>query len=50
MQWFDHSPVEFDLEIGKLWEYQQMFTAANLDTIAAQIDVGSAKFALRPRR
>ncbi len=34
----------------QLWEYQQMFTAANLDTLAAQIDVGSAKFALRPRR
>ncbi len=34
----------------QLWEYQQMFTAANLQTIAAQIDVGSAKFALRPRR
>ena len=34
----------------QLWEYQQMFTGANLNTIAAQIDVGSAKFALRPRR
>jgi hypothetical protein len=34
----------------ELWEYQQMFTAANLDTVVAQIDVGSAKFALRPRR
>ena len=34
----------------QLWEYQQMFAAAKLDTIAAQIDVGSAKFALRPRR
>lgn len=34
----------------QLWEYQQMFSGANLDTIAAQIDVGSAKFALRPRR
>jgi len=34
----------------QLWEYQQMFTGANLNPIAAQIDVGSAKFALRPRR
>jgi len=33
-----------------LWEYQQMFDAANLDVVAAQIDVGSAKIALRPRR
>jgi len=34
----------------QLWEYQQMFAGANLNPIAAQIDVGSAKFALRPRR
>lgn len=33
-----------------LWEYQQMFDAAGLDVVAAQIDVGSAKVALRPRR
>ncbi len=33
-----------------LWEYQQMFDAANLHVVAAQIDVGSAKIALRPRR
>jgi len=54
----DTLPDEYLTEIRRgvneqsfqLWEYQQMFTAANLDTIAAQIDVGSAKFALRPRR
>jgi hypothetical protein len=34
----------------ELWEYQQMFEAAKLDVVAAQIDVGSIKFALRPRR
>jgi SAM-dependent methyltransferase len=34
----------------ELWEYQQMFDAAKLDVVAAQIDVGSIKFALRPRR
>lgn len=33
-----------------LWEYQQMFDAAKLDVVAAQIDIGSAKIALRPRR
>jgi SAM-dependent methyltransferase len=33
-----------------LWEYQQMFDAAGLDVAAAQIDIGSAKIALRPRR
>ncbi len=33
-----------------LWEYQQMFDAAGLDVVAAQIDIGSAKIALRPRR
>ncbi len=32
-----------------LWEYRQMFDAAKLDVVAAQIDIGSAKFALRPR-
>lgn len=34
----------------ELWEYQQMFDAAKLEVVAAQIDVGSAKIALRPRR
>ncbi len=34
----------------ELWEYQQMFDAAELDVVAAQIDVGSIKLALRPRR
>lgn len=33
-----------------LWEYKQMFDAVALDVVTAQIDVGSAKFALRPRR
>ena len=32
-----------------LWEYQQMFDVAGLDVVCAQLDVGSAKFALRPR-
>jgi len=34
----------------ELWEYQQMFDAAGLEVVVAQIDVGSAKVALRPRR
>ena len=34
----------------ELWEYQQMFDAAELDVAAVQIDVGSVKVALRPRR
>ncbi len=33
----------------ELWEYDQMFEAAKLDVVAAQVDVGSIKFALRPR-
>lgn len=31
-----------------LWEYQQMFDVAGFEVAAAQIDVGSAKFGLRP--
>lgn len=54
----DTIPDEYRKEIRRgvneqsfqLWEYQQMFKSANLDTVAAQIDVGSAKFALRPSR
>ena len=54
----DTLPEEYLGEIRKgvneqsfaLCEYQQMFDAANLDVVAAQIDVGSAKFALRPRK
>jgi len=34
----------------ELWEYQQMFEAANLNVVSVQIDVGSLKIALRPRR
>ena len=34
----------------QLWEYKQMFEAANLDVVSVQIDVGSLKIALRPRR
>ncbi len=34
----------------ELWEYKQMFEAANLDVVSVQIDVGSLKIALRPRR
>ncbi|MDQ3074861.1 MAG: methyltransferase domain-containing protein [Pseudomonadota bacterium] len=34
----------------ELWEYQQMFDAAKLDVVAAQIDIGSVKIALRPQR
>ncbi len=34
----------------ELWEYHQMFDAAKLDVVAAQIDIGSLKVALRPRR
>ena len=54
----DNLPDEYLEEIRKgvneqsfeLWEYEQMFAGAHLDIVAAQIDVGSAKFALRPRR
>ncbi|MCY7398937.1 MAG: class I SAM-dependent methyltransferase [Sphingomonas bacterium] len=54
----DSIPDEYLEEIRKgvneqsfeLWEYQQMFDAAQLDIVAAQIDIGSAKFALRPKR
>lgn len=54
----DTLPEEYLGEIRKgvneqsfaLWEYQQMFDASKLDVVAAQIDVGSAKFALRPRK
>ncbi len=54
----DNIPDEYLEEIRKgvneqsfeLWEYEQMFAGAHMDIVAAQIDVGSAKFALRPRR
>ncbi len=54
----DSIPGEYLEEIRKgvneqsfqLWEYEQMFDAAGLDIVAAQIDIGSAKFALRPQR
>jgi SAM-dependent methyltransferase len=53
----DSIPDEYLDEIRKgvneksfeLWEYEQMFADARLDVVAAQIDVGSAKFALRRR-
>ena len=51
----DTLPEEYIREIRKgvneqsfeLWEYQQIFDAAGLHVVTAQIDVGSAKFALR---
>jgi SAM-dependent methyltransferase len=51
----DTLPEEYLREIRKgvneqsfeLWEYHQMFDAAGLHVVSAQIDVGSAKFALR---
>ena len=54
----DGIPEEYLAEIRKgvneqsfaLWEYQQMFDAAGLEVAAAQLDVGSVKVALRPRR
>ena len=54
----DNLPDEYLEEIRKgvneqsfeLWEYEQMFADAHLNVVAAQIDIGSAKFALRPRR
>jgi len=54
----DSIPEDYLQEIRKgvneqsfqLWEYQQMFDAARLDIVAAQIDIGSVKFALRPQR
>lgn len=54
----DTLPEEYLGEIRKgvneqsfaLWEYKQMFDKADLRVAAAQIDVGSAKIALRPRR
>jgi len=54
----DSIPDEYLEEIRKgvneqsfeLWEYKQMFDAARLEIVAAQIDIGSAKFALRPQR
>jgi hypothetical protein len=54
----DTMPAEYLGELRKgvneqsfaLWEYQQMFDGAQLQVVAAQIDVGSAKFALRPKR
>ncbi len=54
----DSMPDDFRAEIARgvneqsfaLWEYKQMFDAANLDVVTAQIDMGSVKVALRPRR